>query len=74
MIFPAAVAGKILCKKRSILLGLVKESRTVSAVPPKADIPERGHVPANGEKRTPPELFGKGFKRVTIFKLNQPLV
>jgi len=29
----------------------------VSALPPKADIHERRHVPANGEKRTPPELY-----------------
>jgi hypothetical protein len=38
MIFPAEVAGKILCKKCPILLGLVKESRTVSALLPKADM------------------------------------
>jgi hypothetical protein len=32
--------------------------KVMSALLPKADIRrERGHVAANGEKRTPPELF-----------------
>jgi hypothetical protein len=32
--------------------------KVMSALPPKADIHESRRVPANGEKRTPPELFG----------------
>jgi hypothetical protein len=49
MIFPAAVAGKILFKKCP---GLVKESRTVSAVPPKADMCGATRNVAMGQKRT----------------------
>jgi len=33
----------------------------MSALPPKADIHERGHVPANGEKRTSPELSSNAY-------------
>ena len=38
IVFPAAVAGKILCKKCLILLGQTSRSRALSAVPPKADM------------------------------------
>jgi hypothetical protein len=38
MVVPARFAGTTLCRKRLILLGLASRSRTLSAVPPKADI------------------------------------
>ena len=52
MIFPARVAGKILCKKCLILLGLLKESRAGSAVPPKADMCDANKDVTFGPKRT----------------------
>jgi len=38
IVFPAAVAGKIPCKKDLILLGRARRGRAQSAVPPKADM------------------------------------